>query len=43
MGSLEGMHVRSHRDISAIQDFGPAVEGVGIKGDIVSAAEAHFT
>ena len=34
--------VRSHRNISTVEHCGPAVERVGVEGDVVAAAESHF-
>ncbi len=34
--------VRSHGDIAAVEDGGPAIERVGVERDIVAAAESHF-
>ena len=37
-----GVVVGCDRDIAAIEDGGPAVEGVGVEGDVIAAAEADF-
>lgn len=38
-----GASLRCYGDISTIEDGGPAVEGVGVEGDIVAATESNFT
>lgn len=38
----EGRNVRCNRYISTIDHSGPTVEGVGVEGDVVAAAESHF-
>lgn len=34
---------RRHRDISTVQNFGPAIERVRVQRNIVAAAETHFS
>ena len=37
-----GVVVGGDGDVAAVQDGGPAVEGVGVEGDVVAAAEPEF-
>ena len=37
-----GVVVGCHGDVTAIEYGGPGVEGVGVEGDVVAAAEADF-
>lgn len=34
--------VRCHGDVATVEHGGPAVEGIGVEGYIVAAAESHF-
>lgn len=38
----EDRYVRCDRNISTVKDCCPAVEGVGVERNIVTAAESHF-
>ena len=37
------LDLRCYWNISAVDNFGPAVEGIGVQRDIIAAAEANFT
>ena len=33
--------LRGYRDVAAIDDLGPAIEGVGVEGHVISAAKSN--
>ncbi len=40
--NARGGSVRCHRNVAAVEDGSPAIEGVGVERDVVAAAETDF-